>query len=120
MSRSREIGTRGENYFLEILRALFGNHVERAPLKGIKDHGDFVNVPWLHESKARSSGATSRPLWNTWADVAKKKTTEDPRPWRWVVMWKGDLRQKQGPYVLMSSAFYQELVTYARQGGMPQ
>lgn len=119
MSRARAIGTAGENYFLEGLRALFGNHVERAPLKGIHDHGDFVNVPWLHESKARSANATTRPMWNTWAAAARKKVANDAHVYRWAVMWKGDLRQKQGPYVLMSEAFYHELVTYALKGGLP-
>lgn len=104
MSRARQKGTRGENFFLPRLRRLFGVEVERAPLKGVNDYGDYLNVPWLHEAKH-----TAKPLFLEWARVATRKAGRS-----WVVMWKGDMRKAdQGPYVLMHMDLYEELVTYA-------
>lgn len=99
MSKARAKGTRGENYFLERLRLLFGPQVERAPLKGVQDRGDFVNVPWLHEAKN-----TTKPLFLEWA---RKCTTKAGN--NWVILWKGDLRKNEGPYVLMPLDKYEEL-----------
>jgi hypothetical protein len=105
MSRSRQKGTNGENFFLSTLRRLFGMSVERAPLKGVNDRGDYTGVPWLHEAKN-----TEKPLFQAWARVAERKAPDG----RWVVMWKGDLRVKtgNGPYVLMPLSFYEELVEH--------
>lgn len=100
VSTARRKGTAGENYFLARLRALFGPAVERAPLKGINDAGDFTGVPWLHESKN-----TQRPLFLEWARTAEAKSID------WVVMWKGDMRKAgSGPYVLMPFDTYEMLV----------
>lgn len=100
-NRPRQKGTAGENFFLARLRGLFGEHVERAPLKGVQDKGDFVNVPWLHESKN-----TQRPLLQAWARTCEKKSDE------WVILWKGDLRTPtgNGPYVVMPLHLYERLV----------
>lgn len=101
MSKARSKGTAGENYFLGFLRILFGDKVERAPLKGVLDHGDFVNVPWLHESKH-----TQKPLFLKWARVCEGKS-----PKNWVILWKGDLRTPgNGPFVFMPLEKYMELV----------
>lgn len=103
MSRARAKGTAGENYFLERLRGLFGEKVERAPLKGVNDYGDYLNVPWLHEAKN-----TVKPLFQQWSRTASKKAGED-----WVIMWKGDLRRAdkaEGPFVLMPLSKYEQLV----------
>ena len=75
---------------------MFGDDVERAPLKGID--GDFVGVPWQHEAKN-----TQKPLFLKWARVAQGKSTP------WVILWKGDLRKSEGPYVLMDVRLYEEL-----------
>lgn len=100
MSRARAKGTRGENFFLDRLRTLFGPTVERAPLKGTLDQGDFVNVPWLHEAKN-----TTKPLFLAWARTATGKAGTN-----WVILWKGDLRRGDGPYVLMPLDRYEALV----------
>ncbi len=100
---SRNKGTRGENHFLPMLRILFGEQVERAPLKGVLDHGDYTGVPWLHEAKH-----THRPLFQQWARVANRKAGID-----WVILWKGDTRLAdagQGPLVCMPLAKYVDLV----------
>jgi hypothetical protein len=100
MSKARAKGTVGENFFLAKLRAVFGPQVERAPLKGIQDQGDFTGVPWLHESKN-----TKKPLFLQWAMTASKKSDN------WVILWKGDLRTAgNGPYVLMPLHVYLGLV----------
>lgn len=81
---------------------MFGPQVERAPLKGTADYGDFTGVPWLHEAKN-----TAKPLFLEWARKASSKANKRP----WVVMWKGDLRTgDNGPFVLMPFWVYEELV----------
>lgn len=101
MSKARAKGTAGENYFLGFLRILFGEKVERAPLKGVLDYGDFTGVPWLHESKS-----TAKPLFLKWAAICEAKAGKN-----WVLLWKGDLRTKgNGPYVLMTLEKYMSLV----------
>lgn len=113
MSKARQKGTVGENYFLPRLRRMFGENVERAPLKGVQDKGDFTGVPWLHESKN-----TATPLFLEWASKAEAKV-KGPG---WVVMWKGDLRRatRNGPYVLMPFDLYELLVNYATDNWMYQ
>ena len=116
MSKARAKGTAGENFFLEHLRALFGEQVERAPLKGIDDYGDYVNVPWLHEAKN-----TKKPLFQKWARICEEKVLRREKAegraglgrslgWDWVILWKGDLRKQEGPYVLMPLKKYEQLV----------
>mgnify|MGYP000111981858 CR=1 FL=1 len=106
MSKARAKGTVGENFFLETLRRVFGSDVERAPLKGVLDHGDYVNVPWLHEAKN-----TAKPLFLKWARQATEKAARSTG--HWVVMWKGDLRKNEGPYVLMPLYTYELLARIA-------
>jgi hypothetical protein len=102
VSKARAKGTRGENRFLPVLRDLFGEQVERAPLKGALDNGDYVGVPWLHECKS-----TAKPLFQAWARVARKKAGGP----QWILIWKGDERTADGqPLVLMDLAKYVELV----------
>lgn len=95
MSASRAKGTKGENWFLPGLRWLWGDSVERAPLKGVQDNGDYVGVPYQIEAKS-----TKKPLFLEWARKATSKS------WPWVILWKGDLRKSEGPYVLMPYEFY--------------
>lgn len=101
MSKARAKGTDGENFFLLHLRMLFGGHVERAPLKGILDRGDYTGVPWLHEAKN-----TNKPLFQQWARVCEHKAAD------WVILWKGDLRTNfgTGPYVFMPLHVYEHIV----------
>ena len=101
MSRARKKGTEGENFFLPRLQRLFGPLVERAPLKGINDYGDYVNVPWLHEAKN-----TAKPLFQHWFRKCKAKGGTD-----WVLLWKGDMRTADGdPIVMMPLEKYEQLV----------
>lgn len=101
MSKARQKGTSGENFFADLLRPIFPL-IDRAPLRGTLDRGDFTGVPVLHESKS-----TSTPKFLEWAETCEKKS-----PGHWVLMWKGDLRRKarSGPYVLMPIEHYLELV----------
>ena len=88
------------------MRELFGEHVDRAPLRGVNDHGDFSNTPWLVEAKNHL-----RPSFMEWARTAEIKTGVQSEERFWVV-WKGDRRKGkgQGPYVLMPLAQAAELV----------
>lgn len=98
---ARRKGTAGENFFLEHVRELHGNHVERAPLKGLHDYGDFVGTPWLVEAKS-----TVKPLFLAWARICRKKAGD-----LWILMWTGDKRTKDGkPLVLMPLEMYKALV----------
>jgi hypothetical protein len=117
---SRKKGTQGENFFLRPLRTLFfpaldpsdddGHPLQRAPLKGVKDYGDFLGVPWLHEAKH-----SAKPLFQAWARICEAKADKE-----WVILWKGDLRTRtgNGPYVLMPFEFYKTLAGFAIDGGM--
>ncbi len=104
MSKARAKGTRGEQFFLEPLRFLFGPQVERAPLKGTLDYGDFTGVPYLVEAKN-----TAKPLFLEWARKCTKKAGSD-----WVLLWKGDLRKDEGPYVLMPLDRFVRLARFER------
>lgn len=107
MSAARAKGTAGENFYLPYLRQLFGPQVERAPLKGVQDRGDYVGVPYMVEAKN-----TAKPLFQLWARVCKKKAGDD-----WILMWKGDRRTDDGePLVLMPLAKYMILELEAQAG----
>lgn len=100
MSKARQKGTSWETTLLPIMRQLFGPQVERAPLKGVQDKGDFTGTPFLVEAKN-----TLKPLFQQWARVAERKAD------RWVIVWKGDMRKPgNGPYVLMPLSLFQSLV----------
>lgn len=80
------------------MRALFGEQVERAPLKGTLDMGDFTGVPFLVEAKK-----TDAPHFLQWAKTCAKKAP------RWCVVWAGDRRKGDGPFVLMPITLFAEL-----------
>jgi hypothetical protein len=92
MSKARAKGTAWESELVPILSAVFGLRVERAPLKGQADHGDFVNVPYLVEAKK-----TNQPRFLEWARIAARKAAGAG----WVIIWAGDRRKGDGPYVIM-------------------
>lgn len=97
----RQKGTKWETELLPRLRSLFGNSVHRAPLRGTHDYGDFVGVPWLHEAKS-----TKVPKFLEWARTAKLKAGDA----HWCVLWHGDRRKDEGPFVLMPIELYEKLV----------
>ena len=100
MSKARAKGTKWETELLVPLRRLWGPQVERAPLKGTQDQGDFVGVPFQHEAKN-----TQKPLFLQWARTAYKKSVH------WVILWSGDRRTTDGgPYVLMPFHTYMEII----------
>lgn len=97
---ARAKGTAWETELLPLLRGAFGPGVERAPLKGAADQGDFLGVPFLHEAKA-----TRVPRFLDWARTARRK---DPD---WAVLWHGDRRSPDGaPLVLLPLHTYLRLV----------
>jgi hypothetical protein len=93
MSKQRAKGTGWEVELLPHLRTVFGSQVERAPLKGVQDKGDFVGVPYLIEAKK-----TEVPRFLDWARTARKKVGAGN--W-WAIIWSGDRRKGEGPYVLL-------------------
>lgn len=104
---SRSKGTKGENFFLPYLRQLFGPQVERAPLKGTNDYGDYVGVPYLVEAKS-----TTKPLFLLWARTCKRKAGD-----AWVLLWTGDRRTEDGePLVVMPLSAYMILELDAQAG----
>jgi len=108
MSKARQKGTSWETALLEPLRRVFGPQVERAPLKGTADNGDFTGVPYQIEAKS-----TAKPLFLEWARKANAKS------YPWAIVWKGDLRKNdQGPYVLMPFEHFCDLQLRARGSGM--
>jgi hypothetical protein len=100
---ARKKGTTFEVWLLEHLRRLFGPNVHRAPLRGIRDEGDYVGVPWPHEAK---NVATPRfPDW-----IRRLRVKAGPgQPW--ALIWKGDMRSESGqPVVVIPLSLYEELV----------
>lgn len=106
MSKARQKGTAWETELLPRLRALWGPLVERAPLRGIADDGDFTNTPFLVEAKN-----TQKPLLQAWCRIAERKRPNGD----WCVIWKGDRRVKtgNGPYVFMPLELFEQLVEAA-------
>lgn len=100
MSKARAKGTGWEVALLPWLRMKFGPQVERAPLKGTLDMGDFNGTPYLVEAKK-----TDVPHFLQWAKVCQKKS-----PDQWAVIWSGDQRKGDGPFVLVP--FSQWLLMY--------
>jgi hypothetical protein len=84
---------KGSGYEVELLPDIqtIWPHADRAPLKGINDWGDFTGVPLLIEAKK-----TDAPHFLQWAKGATKKAGQ-----RWRIVWAGDRRRGDGPYVLM-------------------
>lgn len=107
MSKARAKGTGFEVELLPLLRAAFGPQVERAPLKGILDKGDFTGVPWLHEAKK-----TDVPHFLQWAKTCNKKHA------RWAILWSGDRRRGDGPFVMLPLDFYLELAYCLETAGV--
>ena len=92
MSKAREKGTRYEVALLTLLRLVFGSQVERAPLKGIQDAGDFVGVPFPIEAK--NTEVLRLPEWVRRLRLIGGK--------RFVLFWSGgDRRRKDSPGELM-------------------
>lgn len=116
MSRARDKGTRGENFFLPILRELFFPDLplewEDHPLQRLDNvarqqrstAGDYTGVPWLHEAKH-----TDRPSMTAWIRQCRTKAGTD-----WVLLWKGDARTLDGqPLAVMPIEKYLELTKLA-------
>lgn len=102
MSKARAKGTDFENHVLEkYLKEVFPD-VERAPLKGINDYGDFVNVGnWLIEARNRKTWAL--PAWIR-GIYRKLERVDGNRTWRWMLIFKADKRgDLSDDYVLMSA-----------------
>lgn len=96
---ARSKGTTWESELLLRLRRMWGPDVHRAPLRGVKDDGDFVGTPFLCEAKS-----TSRPNFLEWA-----RKCEEKRPKRWAIFWHGDRRKPgSGPYVLIPLELLEE------------
>ncbi len=97
---ARSKGTAWETELLVRLRDVFGDQVERAPLKGIHDYGDFTGTPFLCEAKS-----TKKPLFQQWARICEDKATD------WAIFWHGDRRSRgSGPYVLMPIHLFHRLL----------
>lgn len=107
MSKARDKGTRGENYFLASLRIIWPT-AERAPLKGTLDAGDYVNVPFPVEAKN-----TAKPLFLAWVRRLKVIVARDGLPNRWVLIWTGDRRTLDGQALMvLPESFGWELLAH--------
>lgn len=91
MSTARAKGTGWEVELLPLMRELFGPQVERAPLKGSADMGDFTGTPMLVEAKK-----TDVPHFLKWAKICQRKKPND-----WAIVWAGDRRKGDGPFVML-------------------
>lgn len=93
MSKARAKGSGWETELKERHLSTVWPTVERAPLRGTNDFGDFVNVDGLLiEAKKVDS-----PRFLEWARKAKGKAGE----FGWRIVWSGDRRRGDGPYVML-------------------
>lgn len=92
MSKARAKGSGWEVALLGPLRRIWPS-VDRAPLKGINDYGDFLNADGL----LLEAKKTDVPHFLKWAKIAAAKTGGSG----WRIIWSGDQRRKDGPFVLM-------------------
>jgi hypothetical protein len=108
---SRAKGTAFEVEVLDHLRAIFGPTVERAPLKGVYDKGDYLNVPFLIDAKK-----TERPLFLEWARQARRKADGS----YWAYIYADDRRKASsaGTLALLPMDFFMALLWSAQQAGL--
>ena len=76
--------------------------VERAPLKGTNDFGDFINVDgWLIEARNRKTWALPSWIRGVYKKLDRKGRN---RKYRWMLVFKADKRTDlDDDYVLMSA-----------------
>jgi hypothetical protein len=60
-------------------------------------------VPWLHEAKK-----TDVPHFLQWAKTCQKKS-----PDQWAILWSGDQRRGDGPFVMLPLELYLDLAAQA-------
>ncbi len=103
MSKARAKGTEFENHIMYGYLQEIWPEVERAPLKGINDFGDFVNVAgWLIEARNRKTWAL--PAWIRGV-YSKLEREGRNRYGKWMLVFKADKRTDlNGDYVLMSAS----------------
>ncbi len=77
--------------------------VERAPLKGVNDFGDFVNVAgWLIEARNRKTWALPAWIRSVYSKLDREGRN---RKFRWMLVFKADKRgELNDDYVLMSAS----------------
>ncbi len=98
----RAKGTDFEVHVDEVYLKEIWPDVERAPLKGINDFGDFVNVDgWLIEARNRKTWALPAWIRGVYSKLEREGRSNIHR---WMLVFKAD---KRGPlnddYVLMSA-----------------
>lgn len=104
---ARRKGSGWEVRLLDPLRRVWPS-AERAPLKGVNDYGDFVNVDGL----LLEAKCTDVPHFLKWAKIAAAKTGGNG----WRIIWSGDQRRKDGPFVLLPLTDWLELEEIAKEG----
>jgi hypothetical protein len=110
MSKARAKGTGWEVRLKDEFLSRIWPAVERAPLKGINDYGDFVNVDGL----LLEAKKTERPNFLAWA---RRCTAATGAQAGWRVLWSGDQRKGEGPYVLLPFRDWLELEHYYKHNG---
>jgi hypothetical protein len=99
----RRKGTKWESLLLPLLRHVFGQQVERAPLKGTQDRGDFTGLPGRLMVEAKNTKTLCVPEW------ARRLNKMGPD---WVIAWSGGDRRKAdcpGPLAIMPLDTWLEL-----------
>lgn len=105
MSKARRKGTDYENFLMERYLSQPYPQVSRAPLSGINDKGDFINVgPWVMEAKKRNRW--DLPLWIE--TTARKAFPSRP----WAIWFAGDKRsgRNRDDYVVTTAATFAYLL----------
>ena len=109
MSKARRKGTDYENYLRDTYLSRVWPNVDRAPLRGTADRGDFDGAPYVIEAKKRNR-------WDlpSWIETTAGKVVNlaGARPDSWMVWFAGDKRKgrNRDDYVVMPASLATHLL----------
>lgn len=105
MSKSRAKGTRFENDVVSRYLRQVWPYADRAPLRGVRDFGDFTNVNgWLIEAKHRK-------VWRIpeWVRTIRQKVKDQDPTAPWALVLRQDGRNLPDLVVLPAEQYFHQL-----------
>ena len=101
---ARQKGTSFEHHVLEAHLCKVWPTVERAPLKGVLDYGDFINIDgWLIEAKKRDRWDLPGWIRGVLSKIGRQGEPDAP----WAIVFAGDKRSEINmDLVVLPAALY--------------